>query len=141
MEIHHIARIICLARGVLAVSLVAASLTTATVADQAYDRCMESSDATNAAWSICGGEYLSRLDDQLNSAWKATFPLLSKEGQAKLRAEQRAWNEFKEVSCLYYVGDDYGREGQVLDMPICRGAIIEQRIDYLNGLLENMEPS
>lgn len=103
------------------------------LADKAYDRCINAS-SSNADWSVCGAEYLSRLDDQLNETWQRVFPALSDDGQALLRTEQRAWNAFKEESCLYYGSADYGREGQVLQLPACRGEIIEQRIQYLEEL-------
>jgi uncharacterized protein YecT (DUF1311 family) len=102
-------------------------------ADKAYDRCIGDA-STNAAWSECGGAYLTRLDEQLNETWQQVFPELTAGGQALLRTEQRAWNAFKEASCLYYSNEDYGREGQVLQMPACRGQIIEERIRYLETL-------
>lgn len=105
-------------------------------ADEAYDRCMEVSDGTNTDWAQCSGEYLARLDEQLNDAWQRVFPEVTPAGQVLLRTEQRAWNTFKEASCLYYGNWDCGREGQVLHMPLCRAKIIEQRIDYLNELSE-----
>lgn len=103
-------------------------------ADDAYDQCLQASDGTNAGWSECGGDYLDRLDAELNDTWKAVFPGMTTDGKASLRAEQRAWNDFKELSCLHLANGDYGREGQVLQFPICRGTIIEQRIGYLNTL-------
>ncbi|WP_245893148.1 lysozyme inhibitor LprI family protein [Devosia naphthalenivorans] len=109
-------------------------------ADDIYDRCLEDSDGTNTAWSACGGDYLDRLDGQLNDTWQQVFPELTPEGRTLLRTEQRAWNAFKEGSCLYYGNGDYGREGQVLHFPICQGQIIEQRIEYLNQLGDFASP-
>lgn len=105
-------------------------------ADETYDRCLTGSDGTNAAWSECGGDYLVRLDKELNDTWQTVFPALTPEGKTSLRAEQRAWNAFKELSCLHLANGDYGREGQVLHFPICRADIIEQRIEYLKNLSE-----
>jgi uncharacterized protein YecT (DUF1311 family) len=105
-------------------------------ADEAYDHCLTVSDGSNTAWSACGAAYLERLDGQLNETWQTVFPTLTAGGQADLRAEQRAWIAFKELSCRHLANGDYGREGQVLEFPVCRAGIIEQRIEYLRTLGE-----
>lgn len=112
---------------------VADLLVSPVVADDQYDTCL-AKNSSNADWMVCGVDYLIRMDDQLNEAWAYAFPALTDEGKALLRTEQRAWNTFKEASCSYYMGGDYGREGEVLHFAACQGMIIEQRIDYLNEL-------
>lgn len=114
--------------------------TTIAHADARYQNCISQSDSTNAAWSACGVDYLDRLDATLNETWQTVFPQLTNQGQVSLRAEQRAWNTFKELSCLHLANGDFGREGQVLDFPACRAEIIAQRIDYLDALREFVGP-
>lgn len=114
------------------------AFTIPSVADSKYDQCIDLADGTNTAWAECGAEYLTRLDAELNEAWQDVFPELSSAGQTLLRTEQRAWNTFKEASCLYYGNGDFGREGQVLEQPACRAQIIEDRIEYLNDLRNSL---
>ena len=101
-----------------------------------YDRCIDT-DNNNAAWAMCGGARMSADDALLNEAWRGAYA--SKEGAAKtaLLAEQRLWNAFKEKSCAFWL-EGYGREGQVLHFPICRGEVIEERIKRL-ALIEAFE--
>ena len=117
----------------LAAYIAAGFLVGPVIADDQYDKCLNEK-TSNADWMVCGVDYLDRLDGQLNEAWLYVFPELTDEGKAQLRTEQRAWIKFKDSSCFYYLGSDYGREGEVLHFPICQGQIIEQRIDYLNQL-------
>ena len=100
---------------------------TAAMADPAYDRCIKQSDGTNTAWGACGAAMIEREDTRLNAAWQRVYPLLEAEGQKALQAEQRAWIAYKDKSCLFYAGGEYGREGQVLDYPVCRAAVIAGR--------------
>ena len=107
----------------------------AAASDSEYKTCLDRSDGTNAAWSDCGGAMLRRADERLNAAWKTAMGAMPTDGAKQtLRAEQRAWNAYKEKSCMIYVGGDYGREGQALTYPSCRANVIETRIKFLNSL-------
>lgn len=53
--------------------------------------------------------------------------------KADLLEEQRAWNAFKEKSCLFYANGDWGREGQVLSFPNCRASVIAERTATLEA--------
>ncbi len=118
-----------------AVCVAGAMFTAPAAADQTYDRCIEASNGSNEAWSTCGGEYLNRVDGKIDAAWKRVFPNLTEEGQKLLYEEQRNWTTFKDSACLYLGNGDYGRGGQVLHRTTCQGKIIEQRIEYLNELV------
>ena len=50
-----------------------------------------------------------------------------------LLEEQRAWIAFKEASCRFYASGSFGREGQVLSVPVRRAGIIAQRTATLEG--------
>jgi uncharacterized protein YecT (DUF1311 family) len=109
------------------------SLTGPATADDEYDRCINASDGTNTAWSTCGSELLKREDDKLNTTWKRVYEGLPVQTKADLLEEQRAWNAFKEKSCLFYANGDWGREGQVLHFPNCRASLIAERTATLEA--------
>lgn len=110
-------------------------------ADDAYDQCMKGSDGTNTSWGQCGGDWMARADKALNEAWKKLHSSIDDETTAKaLLDEQRAWNDFKEKSCLFYAGGYFGREGEVLSYPTCRAEVIEARTSDLNAYFEETQP-
>lgn len=102
-------------------------------ADEAYDKCINAFDGTNAAWGECGSDWLKREDGRLNAAWKRIYEGLPARTKADLLEEQRAWNAFKEKSCLFYANGDWGREGQVLSFPNCRASVIAERTATLEA--------
>lgn len=109
------------------------ALSAPAAADDVYDKCINDSDGTNAAWSACGTELLKREDDKLNATWKRIFSGLPDATKTALLEEQRAWNAFKEKSCLFYANGDWGREGQVLHFPNCRASLIAERTATLEA--------
>jgi uncharacterized protein YecT (DUF1311 family) len=110
-------------------------------ADDAYDKCMKDSDGTNTSWGQCGGDWIARADKALNDAWKKLHSSMTDDDTAKaMLDEQRAWNEYKEKSCLFYAGGYFGREGEVLSYPTCRAEVIEARTADLNAYLKETEP-
>lgn len=102
-------------------------------ADEEYDACIEQSDDSNQAWALCGNAWIEREDDRLNEAWKRLLDGASEQMTSDLRAEQRAWNSYKELSCLFYANGEFGREGQVLSFPACRAAVIANRTAELDA--------
>lgn len=123
--------------GLAAATLLAAAFLAASphsaLADDAYDKCIEESDGSNASWGQCGSAYIQRADDALNATWKKVYPETEGQTKADLLAEQRAWVAFREVACAFYANGDYGREGQVLSYPVCVASIIEQRTETLES--------
>mgnify|MGYP001598636894 CR=1 FL=1 len=120
------------ARTLLAVGVFGALVVPA-AADDAYKRCIDSSDGTNSAWADCGGAWIAREDAKLNAAWKRLYAASEPETKKNLLDEQRAWNAFKEKACQFYANGDFGREGQVLSFPSCRATIIAERTATLDG--------
>ncbi|MDY0881932.1 lysozyme inhibitor LprI family protein [Dongia soli] len=102
-------------------------------ADDIYDRCIDQSDGTNAAWSQCGAAFIKRADDNLNATWKRVYGAAGGQTKQDLLAEQRKWNSFKETSCRFYANGDWGRQGQVLDYAACRAGVIEERTKALDA--------
>lgn len=102
-------------------------------ADEIYDKCIDASDGTNAAWGLCGSEWLKREDETLNTTWKRIYEGLPAATKSDLLEEQRAWNAFKEKSCLFYANGDWGREGQILHFPTCRATLIAERTATLEA--------
>lgn len=103
-------------------------------ADDLYDQCMDKA-LTNLDFAHCGGEWMARADVKLNDAWKALNASLEgyEASKRELLAEQRLWNAYKEKSCLFYSHTDFGRQGDVLEFPVCRAGVIERRIKELNS--------
>jgi len=101
--------------------------------------CIEHSDGTNTAWAICGGAEVERQEQRLNAAWKRVSPMLDPQSRADLLVEQRAWISFKDKSCLYLANGQRGRQGQVLEFPACRAAVIAERADELESLAQDLE--
>lgn len=109
-------------------------------ADDAYDKCINDSDGTNTAWGECGGAFMKREDDKLNTTWKRVFALTSDQTKTDLLAEQRAWVQFREAACQFYANGDSGREGQVLSYPVCVAGVISDRTEALEGYEEDLTP-
>ncbi len=113
-------------------ALVAAS---PAVADEAYDRCMNASDATNTAWEHCGGEWVAREDVKLTTTWKSLSAVVAGKSKSDLVAEQRAWIAYKDIACNVYADGESGREGHVLQFPVCRAGVLAQRTKDLEQYL------
>lgn len=103
-------------------------------ADGLYDKCMDEADGTNPGFGKCGGEWVARADATLNLVWKKLMLQFKDREEARetLLTEQRLWNAYKESSCNVYT-TDFGREGQVIQFPTCRAAVIEQRTQELQN--------
>ena len=128
-------------------AIAAAMLTVATVlgsfpafADAEYHKCVDAAGATNAAWSECGAEWIERADAELNATWKDLRAILAGDTAQALLDEQRAWNAYKEKSCLFWASGEFGREGLAIKYPACRAEVIEARTSELKFLLERMQP-
>ena len=63
--------------------------------------------------------------------------MASEDSRKALIEDQRAWNAWKEKSCMIYATSDFGREGQVINYPTCRADVIEARTTYLKSLKDN----
>jgi uncharacterized protein YecT (DUF1311 family) len=109
-------------------------------ADSEYRKCVDAGGATNAAWSECGGEWMKRADAELNATWKDLRLVVAGDTAQALLDEQRAWNAYKEKSCMFWASGEYGREGQVINYPACRAEVIEERTARLKHYLERVQP-
>lgn len=124
---------------VLAVSaalIVAAAWPGAARADAAYGKCMAASNGSNQAWLRCGNEYLDREKQKLDVLWKRF--IRGQEGQTKadLLAEQQSWQEFSKAACEFYDNGEFGREGQVLNYPVCKARLFADRTRTLTTYQE-----
>ncbi len=98
----------------------------------AYDRCVQNAK-TNLAFGECGGARLKNGDALLNATWKRVYARMKGSSKASLLTEQRLWIAYKDRSCQFWLNDS-GREGQVVQYPLCRAAVIESRIQILAAL-------
>ena len=99
----------------------------------AYDRCSAKA-VTNVDFSACGAARLKDGDILLNTVWKRVYGATAGQSKRALLAEQRLWIAYKDKSCAWWL-TDHGREGQIIHYPLCRAAVVEDRI----GLLADME--
>jgi uncharacterized protein YecT (DUF1311 family) len=97
-----------------------------------YDRCVQRA-GTNLAFGECGGARLKNGEALLNAVWKRVYGRIKGSSKASLLAEQRLWIAYKARSCQWWLNDD-GRQGQVIQYPLCRAAVIESRIQILAAL-------
>lgn len=107
-------------------------------ADDEYDACM-GKGVTNMDYRECGGAYLERADADLNQMWRALRELMSEETTKFMLDEQRAWNAYKEKSCLFWASGEYGTNGSVLSFPPCRANVIEARTAELGEYLDSLK--
>ena len=103
-------------------------------ADAAYQQCIETSDGTDPAWARCGGAYMQAEEARLNEVWRQVYGALKDASKPLLLAEQRAWIAYKDASCAYYSSADFGRTGEALNFPACRGAVVAARVAYLQSV-------
>lgn len=106
-------------------------------ADTEYDQCIADSDGSNAAYTACGGDWIKRADDELNATWQSLRAEASEAVYPEILAEQRAWNDYKEKSCLFLATGWFGREGQAISYPDCRARVIEARTEELNAYIDH----
>lgn len=109
------------------------------IADALYDQCIDASGSTNQGFAKCGGDWVARADAALNKIWKELYSDSSGQTRIDLLAEQRLWNDYKEVSCKFLDNGDFGREGQVIHFPVCRAGVIEERINQLERYRSQQE--
>jgi uncharacterized protein YecT (DUF1311 family) len=95
--------------------------------DRAYRLCMTRSEQSNMAWEACGDALIRRKEALLRRALRRALGSRGAAARRALQLEQRAWTGRYDGACEEYQ-TDYGREGQVLDYPLCRAAFVEERI-------------
>jgi uncharacterized protein YecT (DUF1311 family) len=106
----------------------------APIGDDAYDKCMNSSEGTNTAWAGCGGAWIEREEGRLAISWERVRNGLTGTSRTSLETEQRAWLAYKNASCEMFKSGYFGREGQVLHFPVCRAGLIAARVRELDVL-------
>jgi uncharacterized protein YecT (DUF1311 family) len=113
-----------------------------------WKACVDRS-TSNHEWSDCGAAEIARQEARLILALRqalACFNTSDASGQHTREAfleEQHLWTRFKDAACrFYYPNADgdlpyFGREGEVLDAPVCRATIMEDRSRWLEGFAKN----
>ena len=126
-------------RLILATAVAAfASFTAPALADETYDACVQKG-MTDADYGDCGSAWLQRADAELNQMWHALREMMSEETKKVVLEEQRAWNAYKEKSCLFWASGEYGTMGSVLSYPPCRAGVIEARTAQLGQYLDDLK--
>jgi uncharacterized protein YecT (DUF1311 family) len=117
---------------------VLAALASPALADEEYDQCVDKGQ-TDADYRECGYAWIERADAELNAAWKELRAISSEETAKLLLDEQRAWNAYKEKSCLFWASGEYGTIGSVLTYPPCFAGVIEARTAELRAYHEGLQ--
>lgn len=98
----------------------------------AYGSCVGEA-VTNLAYGECGGPLIDGLEVLLAKRLEEARGLMPDEARAPFEAEQAAWVEYKEKSCLIYSAQAWGRIGQVLSWAGCRSEVLSSRIAWLEA--------
>lgn len=125
-------------RTLAAAALLILGAATPALADDSYDSCVAKGQ-TDMDYRECGGAWLERADADLNRTWKALREIATPETGKALLEEQRAWNAYKEKSCLFWATCEYGTIGSVLNFPACRASVIEARTTELGNYLDGLK--
>ena len=108
-----------------------------------YAKCMDGKDQSNAGWSRCGKEELSRQEKKLTEVWAAlskNMGTLSKKDFESLSEEQDLWAKWKNLACEYYYREiDFGHEKKALGHYRCKAEIVAERVNYLSGLNSDLQ--
>jgi uncharacterized protein YecT (DUF1311 family) len=102
-------------------------------ADDIYDKCIEASNDSNQAWARCGNEYVQREKKKLDDTWAKLIREQEGRTKADLLKEQQAWQRFSQAACEFYANGDLGREGQVLNYPVCKARLYADRARTLQA--------
>ncbi|MFV0281262.1 MAG: lysozyme inhibitor LprI family protein [Rhodoblastus sp.] len=106
--------------------------------EAAYRVCVGKVGASDAALARCGDERIKRANAALDEAFKSVLGDMPAETSKKaLMEEQAAWTAFREKSCLMFSSGDFSRDIEVVSFAVCRAGIIESRVKYLTGLMDN----
>ena len=103
-------------------------------AERAYDRCLDQASSTTAQQQ-CGTAFLLQEERLLSAAWRQIEAGFSAPQRVGLLAEQRAWIAYKDRSCLIFNDPMFGSMGAASGFANCRGQVIRQRIERLEGYL------
>ncbi|MIL09664.1 DUF1311 domain-containing protein [Salmonella enterica subsp. enterica] len=122
------------------VLLWSASVLAAAAADEKYQACVDAT-GKNDEWARCGGELIARnrarLDDFLHRLREAADP----ETTRQIDAEQTAWEAYYATACAFYNDPTaFGREGQVLNYPLCKADIVQARAEQVRNYLREIDP-
>lgn len=112
---------------------VAGMTSTAALADEGYNHCMESA-MTSLAMSDCASDWNKRAERRLAENWRLAMDTLEGKNTSAgklLLGEQRAWIKFKDLSCDFYRGVGFGSLHRSVIGPSCRNEIIEARAKQL----------
>jgi uncharacterized protein YecT (DUF1311 family) len=130
---------LCLIVGSLVVLPSAVLADTADIIKQ-HDLCV-SAHSDNMSWGGCGATEVDALDKELNKSWETVSSLMkdaSPENFKTLLADERLWIKWKEQACLYWKGDNFGSEQDVLSYPGCVAGILQNRIVQLDNLADEL---
>ncbi len=113
---------------------------TMTKDDGTLDGCL-SATQTDPGYTDCYGSAIDRADKQLNVQWKKLMSIVggakSEAGQSLIK-EQRAWIAFKEESCNFYWGSNYGSMHRTIIGPSCRLNVYQSRIAQIDMYITNL---
>lgn len=116
---------------ILAAGLLLA-VTAPTLADDAFDACK----AAGGSEKDCGEPWIGREQAGLDAIWRQLIGLTEGNVNAKLAAEQKAWETFRDASCIFKLDEGFGEAGGYY---ACRAAVISSRAAALDAYLKYVD--
>ena len=102
------------------------------LADDAFDAC----SAAGGSEKDCGEQWIGREQAGLDAIWHEFIGLTEGNVNAKLVAEQKAWDAFRDTSCTFKLDDGFGEAGGFY---ACRAAVISTRAAALDAYLKYVD--
>ena len=82
----------------------------------------------------CEKGYLDLEERRLHDAEQKLLSLLPPASRADFQAEETAWRAYEAKACTFYFNGDWGRDGQVVQGPLCKIDVVTARTKVLGSL-------
>ena len=118
-------------RVVVAAGLLCAAAVPA-AADETFDTCMSGSGSEKQ----CGEQWIAREQARVDAVWRELIGQTEGSVNAKLVAEQHAWDGFRDASCTFKLDEGFGEAGSFY---ACRAELISARAAALDAYLKYID--
>jgi uncharacterized protein YecT (DUF1311 family) len=102
------------------------------LADDAFDACK----AAGGDEKACGEQWMGREQAGLDAIWQQLTGLTEGNVNAELVAEQKAWEAFRDASCVFKLDKGFGEASGYYE---CRAAVISSRAAELGAYLKYID--
>ena len=102
------------------------------MADEAFD----SLQGSGGSEKQCGEQWIAREQARVDAVWHELLGQTEGNVNAKLVAEQHAWEAFRDASCAFKLDDGFGEAGGFY---ACRAELISARAAALDAYLKYID--